>query len=215
MTAHTPEDIGIILLAAGQSRRYAGDKRLARLPDGRTLLQASIAAVPATVTQRLLILRPGDEHLAAQFSEQWETLIVENAQDGMGESLAAAARHLQQHRPGWQGALIALGDMPAVAEASFTAIQQALCEQPIVVPHYQGQRGHPVGFQRRFFCELGQLSGDSGARQLLQRHANDCYPLHCDDAGILYDIDTRDAMRKVNQHNLNSPDKKSPAGSRA
>lgn len=194
MTRPAPEEIGIVMLAAGQSRRYEGDKRLALMPDGRTLLQASIDCVPDTLNRRLLVLHPGDDYLASCYRDQWEILIAQRATDGMGESLAAAFRHLQETHHDWRGALVALGDMPAVAQQTYTRVQNKLCDHPIVLPHHGRQRGHPVGFQRRFFRELGQLRGDQGARVLLHTHSAECHTLNCEDAGILLDIDTREAM---------------------
>lgn len=205
MTKPAPEEIGIVMLAAGQSRRFEGDKRLALLPDGRPLLQASIDCVPATLNRRLLVLHPGDDYLASRYSDQWEILIAPRATEGMGASLAAAFRHLQDTHQDWRGALIALGDMPSVAQQTYTRVQNNLCDHAIVLPHHGGQRGHPVGFQRQFFRELSQLRGDHGARELLRAHSDECHTLHCEDAGILVDIDTREALMKTGAEQEGNP----------
>lgn len=206
MTRPAPEEIGIVMLAAGQSRRFEGDKRLALMPDGRTLLQASIDCVPTTLNRRLLVLHPGDDYLASSYRDQWEILIAPRATEGMGASLATAFNHLRETHQDWQGALIALGDMPSVAQQTYTRVQNNLCDHAIVLPHHQGQRGHPVGFQRSLFGELGQLSGDHGARQLLRIHSAECHTLNCEDAGILLDIDTREAMMKTDAGQRESPE---------
>src|SRR5690606_11968613 len=77
------EGIGVLMLAAGASRRFGADKRRASLANGRTLLQASLAAVPSSFTLRLLVLRPGDEDLAAHCrAAGWQVLMAPDAARG-------------------------------------------------------------------------------------------------------------------------------------
>jgi molybdenum cofactor cytidylyltransferase len=105
---------------------------------------------------------------------------------GMGHSLAAAAPYFQA----WPGAVIALADMPWVSSTTLQAIAQALTPDSLVVPHYQGQRGNPVGIGSRYFRELMSLHGDTGARALFQRHADKVIKLEVPDPTILQDLDT-------------------------
>ena len=155
MTRHL-EDIGILMLAAGQSRRFQGDKRQAPMADGRPLLQATLAQVPDTLTRRALVLRPGDEPLAEGIDARWEIVFASQANEGMGASLAAGVRSLCQWscdwdchwHSDWQGLLVGLGDMPLIDPASYRAVQEALCSQELVLPYYEGKRGHPDGIGR-------------------------------------------------------------------
>ena len=62
---------------------------------------------------------------------------------------------------------------------------------PIAAPRFNGTRGHPVGFSRRFASELAALRGDSGARDVLERHRSEIVLIDCDDPGVLLDIDAR------------------------
>jgi molybdenum cofactor cytidylyltransferase len=91
-----------------------------------------------------------------------------------------------------QAWVIALADMPFI---QMTTLQQlvALLRQGeiIVAPQYRGKRGHPVGFNYRWYTELSQLQGEPGARSLLQRHADQITLFPCDDAGIHQDIDSK------------------------
>lgn len=191
MSAHPPPRVGIIMLAAGVSRRFGADKRQALLPDGRGLLDASLEAVPPAFDLRLLVLRPGDEALAALFREHgWESLLAADAGLGMGHSLAAGIRAARD----WEGALIALADMPFIQARTYLRLAQALTRHDIAVPVHRGRRGHPVGFRRSLFGELASLAGDRGARALLERHGDRCHELEVEDAGVLRDIDTPAAL---------------------
>jgi len=53
--------IGIIVLAAGYSRRFNADKRQARLHSGEMLLDATLSKIPDIFYQRVLVMHPGDE----------------------------------------------------------------------------------------------------------------------------------------------------------
>lgn len=185
------QDIGIIILAAGSSQRFAGDKRQALLGDGRSLLESTLSQVPASFKRRLLVLHNKDELLTQQYSEQWDICIAEDSRLGMGHSLAAAIAKLDSK---WQGALIGLGDMPFIKPETYSGIQQALCQQAIVIPMFQGRRGNPVGFQAKYFAELACLRGDQGARNLLSQQHAVCYQYETNDEGIVRDIDRREQI---------------------
>jgi molybdenum cofactor cytidylyltransferase len=102
-----------------------------------------------------------------------------------------------RHTAGADGWIIALGDMPYVEADTIAALTAALREgADIVVPIHQGKRGNPVGFSRRHLPALLRLSGDRGARDLLQ--ALPVTNVIVDDAGILRDIDTADDLPYIN-----------------
>lgn len=181
--------IGCIVLAAGTGSRFGSDKRQARL-GGITLLEQSLNTIAPLFNKRLLVLRPGDETLASGFAPFWQVLFASEALKGMGHSLAAAMAGTHD----WDGAVIALADMPLVQAATFCAIRDHLAADTLVVPCYQGRRGNPVGIGRQFFAELACLQGDQGARKLLEQHAGAVVRLTVDDPGILRDIDTPEAL---------------------
>lgn len=185
-TALTTPAIGCVVLAAGSSQRFGSDKRKFQLPGGYTLLEQTLTRLQPAFHKRVLVLRPGDETLAAQFSDRWKIVIASEARKGMGLSLAAAVPEFQ----GWSGAVIALADMPWIANATLHSIIQTLTSDALVIPHHQGQRGNPVGIGANYFPELAQLQGDTGARTLFQRYVNKVVNLEVPDPGILQDMDT-------------------------
>jgi molybdenum cofactor cytidylyltransferase len=63
----------------------------------------------------------------------------------------------------------------------------------IIVPSFQGKRGNPVLWDRRFFGEMTALQGDVGARHLIGEHAELVTEVESPDAGIFLDIDTPEA----------------------
>ena len=189
-------NIGVLLLAAGSSRRFDGDKRLAELADGRTLLQHALQPIQASGLDYRLCLRGDEAALAAQHNVREQAcLFCDRAQEGMGATLAQAIAR----EPGWDAVLVALADMPWLSADTFRHVAAGLARAPIVVPLYRGRRGHPVGFQRGLFPALAGLQGDRGARSVLLRHAGQVLEVGVRDPGILRDIDTRAQWQALQQ----------------
>jgi molybdenum cofactor cytidylyltransferase len=103
---------------------------------------------------------------------------------GMGDSIAAAVR-ATAHAPGW---LMVLGDLPLVRASTLQALALGLRSHDVVIPTYQGQRGHPVGFSARCREALLSLAGDRGAASVVQSFG--AHEMPVDDIGIVSDIDT-------------------------
>ena len=179
-------NVGVLLLAAGSSRRFGSDKRLALLPDGRPLLFAAIAAVQRSELPLRVCLRPGDDLLRERLLAAGVAVLeCQRANRGMGATLAEAVAQLAD----WRGLLVALGDMPAIQPDSFRRVAAALTADASVTPTFQGQSGHPVGFGSDFFSALASLDGDRGARDLVSRAGSVHRHLPLADPGILRDVD--------------------------
>ncbi len=200
--SNTDAPIGVILLAAGKSERFGGDKRLAeiRQPQGtqQPMLLTTLQQIRASGLPLFVVLRPGDQ----QWGDALDKLSIDwgicpEAAQGMGHSLAFGV-HATQH---WNGWLIALADMPFIQPATYQRVATALNQHKIVRPVLQrtdtatgadtGKTldGHPVGFSRSYACALTQCQGDEGARRLLTDNPQDVYLLPLTDKGIVQDID--------------------------
>ncbi len=178
-----------ILLAAGRSRRFGGDKLLHPLPDGTPMVLASANALRAVLPRVIAVVRADHPELAALLAaHRIETVVAAQADAGMGASLAAGVAATAQ-APGW---LIALGDMPFIQPHTVARVVNELQRgAPLAAPSYQGRRGHPVGFSAKYREPLLELGGDEGARALLQQNADDLVLIECGDKGVLRDIDQR------------------------
>jgi hypothetical protein len=91
-----------------------------------------------------------------------------------------------------------LGDMPWVGPDDVTALCGAFDPgrgREICVPVHGGRRGNPVLWGARFFPEMKQLSGDVGARALMEKHADSVCEVVMDGSGVLADIDTPESFQ--------------------
>jgi molybdenum cofactor cytidylyltransferase len=182
-----PRIVGI-LLAAGAGTRFGADKLVHPLADGTPIAVASARHLAAAIPGSVAVIRPGSHALEGALAEEGlRVTACPRAKDGMGESLAHAARATHD-ADGW---VVALADMPFVRPDTIRLVAERLAAgASIVAPRYRGQRGHPVGLAARYLAELEALKGDEGARAILKRDAALIELIDCDDPGILRDVDT-------------------------
>jgi len=186
-------DVVGILLAAGHSRRFGvQNKLMQKLPDSRMLGLSSAQNLLAALPQSIAVVRSHYVELQSTLAAVGMQLVVCGEQEQeMGDSLAAGIRHAIRRYPQSRGFVIALGDMPYIQPETIREIANRIAAGAgIVVPSYQGKRGHPVGFAARFLADLLALSGDQGARILFERYPAEVERVECNDPGILLDIDT-------------------------
>jgi molybdenum cofactor cytidylyltransferase len=182
---------GALILAAGFGRRFGSDKRTYRLPDGRTLLEATISRYASVYSGLSVVVRPEDAELERMLGALPARPRVVHAPDaslGMGHSLAAGIRAIPDE---WQWVSVALGDMPFVTAATLRELLNVFFSaggQSIVQPEYEGQPGHPVTFPSVYFPQMAALQGDEGARTVL-RQADSVIRHPVLDAGVLQDVD--------------------------
>lgn len=180
-----PEITGL-LLAAGKSQRFGSQKLLAEY-HGMPLVMHSASAL-SNCDRVIAVINDDDLALNETLqSAGVETLINKDANRGMGSSIACGVKA----SPTSDGWCILPADMPNVSKSLVDQVYAELENgAAISAPYYQDQRGHPVGFSKRFFHELISLDGDFGARVVLERHPEDLFRVETGDPGILIDIDT-------------------------
>ena len=183
-----------LVLAAGSSRRFGSDKRLARLSDGRTLLAASFENAHNVFFDVRVVLRLEDEPSHLGLPTDGKVVRSTRSGEGMAHSLAAGVSAVLDSNA--LAIAVLLGDMPRIDSATLRALARLSTADNIVVPSQNGKRGHPVIFGRNFWPELLALQGDTGARDLLLRHPHHVIEVAVPDAGIHLDIDHPDRLEQ-------------------
>lgn len=178
---------GIIILAAGLGTRYQqaggrGNKLLALQQNQRPLLTLTLQQAQASGLPLLLVTRP-EYHPLISLAHQLQIPTLTVASNGSGESIAAAVQHTRS----WSGWLIQPGDMAWVTARDHQRVACALVQGAYQVRLcWQGQPGHPVGFAASYGEALSRLTGDNGARELLNPNILQKITAH---AGVILDAD--------------------------
>ncbi len=192
--------IAAIILAAGKSSRAAPrHKLLAKLRDGRSLIETTVDHALAAGVRPVIVVTGHAAPLVQQSVQGRDIQLVHapNYEAGLAESLKAGIAALPE---AIDAALICLGDMPLVDAASLRQIIAAYDPdegRAIIVPTHRGKRGNPVLWDRRFFPLMAALNGDEGARSLFAQHAEMVAEVAMTDDAVLRDFDTIEALETL------------------
>jgi len=192
--------VSAVVLAAGESKRM-GDKKELLPVSGEPMVRAVVDKLLASrkVDEVIVVLGHKADDVGACLSSIADERIelVGNARyaEGMGTSLAQAVRACSW---GTEAVVVALADAPFFRTADVDALIDAHAHGAVIaVPVYQGRRGHPIVIDCAFRDEMEELSGDAGARHILERESASVVEVELDDDGFLVDIDEPDDYEAV------------------
>ena len=175
-----------LLLAAGSATRFGSDKLRHPLPHGVPIALQAARHLKSELSRVVVVVRSHNQ-IPEFEKEGCEAVVCENAAEGMGASLACAARAAGKT----QGYVVALADMPFVRRTTIAAVRDALVAgAPLAAPYFRTRRGHPVGISGMFYEMLIGLRGDEGAKQLLAENQARLKKIPVGDPGVIRDIDT-------------------------
>ena len=162
----------ILILAAGSSTRMRGADKLTETVKGQPLLRQLAGRAVATGLPVTVALPPDRPHRHAALDGLTLTrLSVAGASKGMATTLRAGLASL----PPQAAVMLLLADLPELTTADLSLMAQSYASTPgqiLRATNATGQPGHPVIFPPWARADLMQLSGDDGARQVLQAHAS-------------------------------------------
>ena len=161
--------IAAIVLAAGLSRRM-GQAKLLMPVGGRAIIRYVVESVLAGGVDSVWVVTGPDVEPIEAALAGFEVQIVVNPAPEAGQA-GSVRTGIAALPPSVEAVLIALGDQPALAPSIIPALLAARRASPklIVAPRYRDGQGNPVLFKREIFPELLRLTGDLGARPIIQK----------------------------------------------
>jgi molybdenum cofactor cytidylyltransferase len=184
-----------LILAAGSSQRFPTNKLLRPVPGQTCLLDISYQQAAAMTPQVLLVINADDRMQAHCHEKQYNYLINTHAKTGMASSIVTGVT-ASADADGW---VIFLADMPCITATTLQRLAEHWTAHEVTQPTYRHQPGHPVVFAKSWFDKLCGLTGDQGARGLLQDNPL-VHHLETDDAGVCFDIDTEADWARYREH---------------
>jgi len=184
--------LSAILLAAGKSKRMGNLKQL--MPLGKsTILEQTIANLLSSVVDEVIVVvgYRAEEVIKTIAPRPVKIAINPDYQQGMSTSIIAGLNLVTSQA---QAVMLALGDQPFTSSQTINRLIAEFHrhDKGIVVPTYQGRRGHPIIFAAKYKAELLKLKGDIGGREIIKHHPQDVLEVAVDTESVTWDIDTRD-----------------------
>jgi molybdenum cofactor cytidylyltransferase len=191
--------LAAVILSGGASSRMGSPKAL--LPyQGQPFLEHLLEVTAhRQIGARRVVLGAHAEPIVKAVNLKADEIVINHEwEKGQLSSIQAALRSLPQ---GTDGILLCLIDHPLIS----SALIQELIEQfyktkkPIVLPVYEGRRGHPVIFSASLYDELHRAPLETGARAVVWAHTGEVEEVQTNEEGCVLNLNDPETMNKATQ----------------
>jgi len=166
-------NLAILVLAAGESSRMKTPKQLVKIGVNFLLETVLSKAKAINVNHVYCVLGANDVLIRREISST-NTHFIHNTnfKEGLSSSIAYGIAHLKTTTNSYDAVLVLLGDQPAI-EKTYLNEMIALFnkdQSKIIASNYGEKLGVPAIFPKNYFSTLQELSGDFGAKNLLNKN---------------------------------------------
>ena len=186
------DSTAIVLLAAGQSKRFGEPKMHHVLQSGHTLLETAVGLFSGVGAALTVVVQDKDTRAVNALQHQDVNVVrCVDAHLGMSASIKAGVS-ANAH---YDAVMIALADMIYLQPQTLRQLCHNANSQKIIMPRSTDQRGkaragNPVVFGQKFIAQLLELNGDKGGKSVCRDNTKFVHYLDVNDSGIFHDIDT-------------------------
>ena len=186
--------ISAILLAAGQSKRMNGENKLTKEIQGIPLIKHSVKNILASsIDELIVVLGHQKETIEKLIDKNKKIKFVFNKdfESGIASSIKTGLNNLSEKTEAF---FICLGDMPMVNPNIYNQLIKSINKREIIVPTYKGQQGNPVLFTKSMKEKILNISGDVGAKKILELNKDKILNLEINDQCVTKDFNTQDSF---------------------
>lgn len=198
--SHLIEHCGVLIVAAGESKRLGTPKQLLEF-EGQSLINRLVNIVrDAGSFPITIVLGAEATAIQAQFPEDnLHVVINEEWREGLGSSIRVGLKQMIKVDARIDGVLILVCDQPFIKSDSIHSLihMQQSTGLPMAACFYEGIVGTPALFHQSMFSDLLQLAGDTGAKKIMKDKLDNVAKLNFE-KGVI-DIDTMEDYQKIIQ----------------
>ncbi len=190
-----------IILAAGESIRFGKPKQLLKLNDKYLIEWVLDAALASHLEKMVLVLGYKHKKILAALREKarhpdLRVVINHNYKRGQSTSLRAGVKKIQDKFP---SVMFLLGDQPMLDSETIDMLLEQfwISDKDMCVPIFKGKRGNPAIFSQKLYDHLLKITGDIGARNIIQHHPQNVLESEIKNPLCFMDIDTQSDFDKL------------------
>jgi len=163
-----------------------------------TVMGVTLAKISASDAGSVIVVVGAMEEATSEIARQAEATVVSNPDYRLGMS-TSLRKGLEELKADCELFMVALADQPLTETETYNLLleQARESDKGIAVPVYEGQKGNPIIFKRRYLPELLTLKGDVGGRALLKRHPEDIFYIEVRDPGVVTNVNTPGDYEKL------------------
>lgn len=194
--------LAAVILSGGASRRMGSPKALVSYQGASFLEHLLSVTRHSAIGVRRVVLGPDAQEILGQIMLPAQDVVINRDwEQGQLSSIHAALRSLPA---GTDGMLLCPVDHPLVSTTLVNSLIVTFLETraPIVLPMYEGRRGHPVIFSAAVYDELLRAPLDMGARAVVWAHKNDVQEVSTTEEGCVLNLNDPDAILKSKRKSL-------------
>ena len=183
--------ISAVLLAAGQSKRMNGVNKLTKKIQGIPLIKISVKNILASSIDELIIVLGYQKEIIEKLidkNEKIKFVFNKDFESGMASSIKTGIGNLSEKSEAF---FICLGDMPMVDHDIYNQLIKFKDNKEIIIPTYKRQQGNPVLFDKSMKKTVMDITGDVGAKKILELHKDKILNLEFNDQNIIKGFNTR------------------------
>lgn len=192
------QQLGILIVAAGQSKRLGIPKQLLNF-EGKTLINRLIDTVKLSGSYPItLVLGSAANKITEQLTDSSINIVLNDQwEEGMASSIRIGLSSIMYRMPAIDGIMMFVCDQPFISVETIQSLIKLQQDTglPMASCYYAGILGTPALFHQSIFSKLLALEGDIGAKKIIKENASEVAKLHFD-AGII-DVDTMDDYIKL------------------
>ena len=188
--------INLILLAAGNSNRFKGNKLITSVNDKPMYMNVVEKTLKLKFRfNKIILITQYEDIKEALVQQPIQVVMNKNSELGISHSIklgisdnieADAYMFMVCDQP-----FILLESMEKLIDRFMKSNKGMACVQ------YEGKLGNPTIFSRKYTKELLSLNGDVGGKSIIKKHLDDLEKVEISHKVELMDIDTREELEKL------------------
>ena len=183
--------ISAILLAAGQSKRMAGENKLTKKIKGIPLIKHSVKNILASSIDELIIVLGYQKEIIEKLidkNKKIKFVFNKDFENGMASSIKTGLNNLSDKTKAF---FICLGDMPMVSHDTYNQLIKSKGNKEIIAPTYKEQQGNPVLFNKSMKEKIMGITGDVGAKKILELNKDKILNLEINEQSVTKAFNTQ------------------------
>jgi molybdenum cofactor cytidylyltransferase len=199
------EQCGIVILAAGESKRLGNPKQLLSFGGNTLLARVAATASASGLYPVMAVLGANAEKIRPTLNIPGIQVVNNNDwKEGMASSIRKGLANMMELFPQVDGVILLVCDQPYLDHGLIKTLIEAQrdADLPAAAASYGGKLGTPALFHKHLFSELMSLSGDTGARKMLEQNRENVVEVEFE-RGVV-DIDTQEDYERLLNNDKNA-----------